>query len=103
MPVPLVPRGGHWNDAEIAEIDRLRAGCQRSQDLDLECDHTDADDPWCIIYDPDRNRIVLHIARIDRCYVTVCPMRQWSARTLTIGEAVDIGLEELRALTPGID
>jgi hypothetical protein len=103
MPVPLVPRGGDWTDAEMAEIDRLRAVCQRSQDLDLECDHSDAGDPWCIIYDRDRNRIVLHVARIDRSYVIVCPIRQWSTRTLIVSEAVDIGLEELRALTPGID
>ncbi len=103
MPVPLVPRGGDRTDAEMAEIHRLRAVCQRSQDWELECDHSDAGDPWCIIYDRNRNRIVLHIARIDRSYVTVFPMRQWSTFTLTVSEAVDIGLEELRALTPEID
>jgi hypothetical protein len=102
MPVPLVPRGGDWTDAEMAEIDRLRAVCQRSQDWELECDHTDAGDPWCIIYDRDHNQIVFHIARIDRSYVIVFPMRQWSTRTLTLSAAVDISLEELRALAPGI-
>ncbi len=103
MPVPLVPQGGDWTDAEMAEIDRLRAVCQRSQDWELECDHTDAGDPWCIIYDRDRARIVLHIARIDRSYVIVCPMRERSTRTLTLNKAIDIALDELRALTPGVD
>ncbi len=103
MPVPLVPRGGDWTDAEIAEIDRLRAVCERAREWDFECDHSDAGDPWCIIYDRDRNRIVLHIARIERSYVIVCPLREWSRQTLTIKDAVDIALQELRALTPGID
>lgn len=32
----------------------------------LECDHTHSGDPWCIIYDQQHHRIVLHIARIER-------------------------------------
>ena len=47
----------------------------------LDCDHTDAGDPWCVIYDEQHHRIVLHIARIERRYVVVWPWESRSAET----------------------
>ena len=37
--------------------------------FELECAHTDEGDPWCIVYDGERELVVLHIARIDSRYV----------------------------------
>ena len=37
--------------------------------FELECAHTDEGDPWCIVYDRERELVVLHIARIDSRYV----------------------------------
>ena len=53
----------------------------------MECSHTDAGDPWCVIYDRREHRIVLHIARIDRRYVVVWPTRQRSVNTPTMEAA----------------
>ena len=49
---------------------------ERDYRWSLDCDHTDAGDPWCVIYDQQHHRIVLHIARIERRYVVVWP---WGA------------------------
>ena len=65
----------------------------------MECSHTDAGDPWCIIYDRQEHRIVLHIARIDRRYVVVCPTRQRSMNIATVEVAVDMALAELVSMT----
>jgi hypothetical protein len=65
----------------------------------MECSFTDAGDPWCVIYDCHENRIVLHIARIDRRYVVALPLRRPSVNTATMKIAVDMALAELVAMT----
>ena len=55
----------------------------------MECEHTDAGDPWCIIYDQEHHRIVLHIARIERRYVAVWPREERSAETSSMTAAVE--------------
>ena len=84
-----------WTSEELREIDRIRAVCVKHGDLELECSHTDEGDPWCVVYDQTRGRIVLHIARIDRCYIIVSPRREKSARSHSMAEAVEIALTEL--------
>src|SRR4051812_30592731 len=71
MNIPL--RGKNWSEHERSEIVRLEAVCSGTDHWSLDCDHTDAGDPWCVIYDQQHHRIVLHIARIDRRYVVVWP------------------------------
>lgn len=93
--VPLP--GPDWTDDECAEIRRLERFCDASDDWALECGHTDAGDPWCIVYDERRNGIVLHIARIDRRYVVVWPLEQRSAKTAIMAVAIDMGLEGLKS------
>jgi hypothetical protein len=93
--VPLPPARGHWSSQELCEIDRIRALCDQRSGLELECSHTDEGDPWCVVYDQTRGRIVLHIARIDRCYVIVSPRRGKLARSHSMAEAVEIALTEL--------
>jgi hypothetical protein len=65
----IPPRPGFdWSGDERAELRRLEQLCDASQDWSLECSHTDAGDPWCIIYDQRQQGIILRIARIDRQY-----------------------------------
>ena len=73
--------------------------CRKTEHWELECSHTDAGDPWCVIHDRQEHRIVLHIARIDRRYVVVCPTRQQSVATPTIDRAIDMALAELVSMT----
>ena len=79
MNIPL--RGKNWSEHERAEIGRLEAVCSGTDQWTLECDHTDAGDPWCVIYDQQHHRIVLHIARIERRYVVVWPREGPSSHT----------------------
>ncbi len=57
--------GNDWTEEEHAHIRRLGKVCHDVGQWELECKHTDAGDPWCIIYDQDQHGVVLHIARID--------------------------------------
>ena len=97
MNIPL--RGKNWSEHERKEIGRLEAVCSATDHWSLECDHTDAGDPWCIIYDQQDNRIVLHIARIERRYVVVWPREGRSAETSSMTAAVEMALERLRVPT----
>ena len=94
MNIPL--RGKNWSEHERAEIARLEAVCSATDQWSLECDHTDAGDPWCVIYDQQHHRIVLHIARIERRYVVVWPRDGRSAETSSMTAAVELALERLR-------
>lgn len=92
----LIPLPGtDWTDYERAQISRLEARCHELGHWDLECKHTDEGDPWCVIYDPGRGFVVLHIARIDRRYVVVSLPHGRSMTVATIEAAVDIALTEL--------
>jgi hypothetical protein len=91
--------GTDWTDDERADIGRLETLCRSTKNWEMECSFTDAGDPWCVIYDCHENRIVLHIARIDRRYVVVWPSRQRSVNTATMKTAVDMALAELVSMT----
>jgi hypothetical protein len=96
MPMPsLLPKTGReWTNAEEAEIARLRTVCSDGKHWNLECGHTDEGDPWCIIFNRPRHRVVLHIARIDRRYVVVVPLKgsSWIA---TMKAAVDLAVAHI--------
>ena len=59
-------KGQDWTDEERAEIRRIEQVCRAAAHWELECSHTDAGDPWCVIYDRHSHQIVPHMARIDR-------------------------------------
>jgi hypothetical protein len=86
-----------WTESERAEIRRLEKVCDAFEHWTLECSHTDIGDPRCIIYDRQDDRIVLHIARIQRQYVVVWPREQRSAKTAIMALAVDMALERLKS------
>ena len=96
--IAIAPRPGFdWTADERAEIRRLEQLCDASENWLLECSHTDAGDPWCIIYDQHQQGIILHIARIDRQYLTVWPREQRSTKSTIMAVAIDIAVEGLKS------
>jgi hypothetical protein len=96
--MPVVPfPGTDCTDDERAEIRRLELVCHAADDWDLECSHTDAGDPWCVVYDRTLERTILHIARIDRQYVVVWPREQVSEKTAIMAVAIDIAIGGLKS------
>ena len=87
--------GTDWTDHEREEIGRLEPLCRKLEHWELECTHTDAGDPWCVIYDRRREVVVLHIARIDRRYVVESPARERSVPAPTIEIAIDFAVTDL--------
>jgi hypothetical protein len=86
------PSGVGWTDVELAEIERLKRLCRGPKGWELVCDQSDAGDPWTIIYDRTEERIIVHIARINRRYIVVFPMHARSHWTATLRSAIDIAL-----------
>ena len=62
--------------------------------LSLEVGLTDEADPWCIVYDLERERAIFHLARIDHSYIVVRPESRCK-RTATMGEAMDVAIRVL--------
>jgi hypothetical protein len=93
----LPPGQEDWSDQEGREIARIRAACADHPDLELERGRTDEGDPWLIVcaHEPGRECIVLHLARIDRCYIIVLPRLARLERTVSMTHAVDTALREL--------
>jgi hypothetical protein len=90
-------RGPDWSDNERAEIRRLEKVCDSSEHWRVECSQTDIGDPWCIVYDREHHRIILHITRMERQYVVVWPREQRSAKTASMALAIDMALEGLKS------
>jgi hypothetical protein len=96
LAIPPCP-GSDWTADERAEIRRLEQLCEASPDWSLECSHTDAGDPWCLIYDQHQRGIILHIARIDRRYVVVLPREHRSNKSTIMAVAVDFAVARLKS------
>jgi hypothetical protein len=82
--------GAAWTDAELGEIERLKAICSEHKDWELECDRSDSGDPWAVIYDSAQEWTVVHLARIDRRYVAVFPTLARLYRAATLRSAIDV-------------
>ena len=87
------PSQGGWSNRELREIDRIRAACGNHLQLEMALGESDEGDPWCVI--SDRERILLHIARIDRCYVIARPCRSRLQTATSIRAAADLALSGL--------
>jgi hypothetical protein len=84
------------SSTEIIQIDRLKRACRRFDCYwDVECGCSDEGDPWCAVYDWRRDRLILHIARIDGRYVTVFAARLGSSSNPTLRAAIDAALTGL--------
>jgi hypothetical protein len=94
MPTLRPKKAREWTSEEEAEIVRLRAVCGDGERWTLECSHTDEGDPWCIIFNQPHHRVILHVARIDRRYVVVVPLKgsSWIA---TMNAAVDLAIAHI--------
>ena len=91
----IIPRKNKdWTDRERAEIERIQRDCTEFSNLQFECSHSDENDPWCIVYDTAADRILLHIARIDRRYVVV-PQQKGLERYTSMVAAVETALKWL--------
>jgi len=87
--------GRGWSQRELCEIDRVRAACENGPQLAMIGGESDEGDPWCIVCDREGERILLHIARIDCCYVVARPCRAGLRRTTSIATATDLALKGL--------
>src|SRR4051794_33754073 len=94
-PLAVTQRRGDWTEQELCEIDRIRARCSPHSSLELQCSHTDQGDPWCIVFDREREEIILHIARIDCRYVMARARQPKLFTTSSLSAAINAALDEL--------
>ena len=97
MPSLAPSSGQDWTVFELAEIRRLERVCQSVAHWELARDHTDAGDPWCVIYDTLLGGVVLHIARIDRRYIVVAPIKERCRWTASMQSAIELAMQEIAA------
>jgi hypothetical protein len=86
---------GDWSEHEHSRLDRIRAECAGYDGLEVECSHTDERDPWCIVYDRERDQVIVHIARIDCRYTVMRASRRQLLTVTSISIAVDAAMGEL--------
>jgi hypothetical protein len=73
----------------------LQNACGQTEHWRLDFSHTEAGDPWCIMYDERQRRTVFDISRIDDSYVVAWPSRGQTAKTGTMADAVELALARL--------
>jgi hypothetical protein len=84
-----------WSIPERIQIERLRYVCDKCPQLEFDGGQTDEGDPWFVVYDCDREQVVLHIARIERRYVMARASRSKPLTAVSLSAAVDAALDEL--------
>jgi hypothetical protein len=81
---------------QSASRSSLFAICARdAPSWNLTAGQTDEGDPWCIVYDREREQVVLHIARINRRYVMARASRPKPITVAILSTAVDAALDDL--------
>src|SRR5271155_433263 len=98
MPTPIPPPGSDWIDSEHNQIERLQYFCRSTPNWKVDCGCTDEGDPWCVIEDGDR--MILHIARIDRTYFVAAGLTGFIWRSHSMENVVDNALAHLNAISP---
>ena len=89
------PLHGCWSIPERIQIERIRYLCEKCPQLEFDGGQTDEGDPWFLVYDRDREQVVLHIARIDRRYVMARASRSKPLTVTSLSAVVDAALDEL--------
>ena len=84
-----------WSVSERIEIERISNLCENFPQLAFHVGQSDESDPWFIVYDPEHDQVVLHIARIERRYVMVCASRRKPLTVSRLSAAVDAALDDL--------
>src|SRR5262249_541360 len=82
-----------WSQQELRQIDRMRAVGGNEVQVELVLGESDEGGPWCIVC--DHERVVLHIARIDRSYVIASLCRSRLQRATSITDATELALRRL--------
>jgi hypothetical protein len=75
---------------------RIRYWCDKCPKLEFAGGQTDEADPWCIVYDRQREQVVLHVARIGRRYVMVLSSHPQPLTSALLSTAINVALDELR-------
>jgi len=91
------PPGHHgcWSVPERIQIERIRNLCEKCSQVEFDGGQTDEGDPWFIVYDCERNELVLHIARIDRRYVLIRASRPRPIAVTSLSAAINAALDDL--------
>jgi hypothetical protein len=89
MPALAPGKGVDWTNEERQQIGRLQDVCARNKHFSLECNRTDAGDPWCVICNDRDGTVICHLARLNRRYVVAVPAQRISFWSATISGAVD--------------
>lgn len=92
---PAIHLGG-WSIPDRIQIERIRYLCEKCPKLEFDGGQTDEGDPWCIVYDREREQVVLHISRIDRRYVMVRPNYRQPLTTALLSAAINVALDDLQ-------
>jgi hypothetical protein len=87
--------GRGWSQRELREINRIGVACGNQFHIELVFGESDESDPWCIVCEREGERVLLHIARIDCCYVIARPCCSTLQRTTSITAATDFALRWL--------
>jgi hypothetical protein len=95
VPLSVTPRRGDWTPQELCELDRIRARCSPRSTFELQCSQTDEGDPWCIVYDREREQVVVHLARVDDRYVMARTSHTKLFTASSLSAAVNVALDEL--------
>jgi hypothetical protein len=95
MPNLAPSRCRDWSRDERAYVTRISTLCRLGTRLELDCQCTDEGDPWCIVYDRFLDRVVLHLARIDRRYVIAFPRQQRSETRASMAAICEIAVNEI--------
>jgi hypothetical protein len=86
------------SEEERAYLNRISRLCRLGTRFELDCQCTEGGDPWCIICDQFLDRVVLHLARIDRKYVIASPLQQRSETRTDMAAVCAIAVNEIRCL-----
>lgn len=84
-----------WSIPERMQIERIRYLCEKCPQLELDGGQTDEGDPWLVVYDPDREQVVLHIARIDSRYVMARATQPKPYTVMSLSTAINAKPEDL--------
>lgn len=83
-------RGKGWTPQDRADLERVRH-VLRAAGLDVDTDEgvTDEGDPWFVIYRPQDDEVLVHIARVDGRYVIDGPALRRPERGGSLRELVE--------------
>ena len=88
----IIPRRGPWTQQGLRELDRIRAECTPHSSFDAVIDEGEF---WCIVWDREREFVVLHIARIDCRYVMARANHPKLFTAPSLSAAINAALDEL--------